>query len=179
MKRMMMLSLWFFLICPAAMAASDSEIARQHMAEHPLPLALPAPPASKANAGQEAARVKTIAGTVTLARQGRAFLVNRDEKIYQGDHLKTGADGSLGITFKDNTTLSLGPNSSVIIQEFLFAPSQGKLSIVTRLLKGTAAYLSGIIAKLSPQSVRFETPVATVGFRGTKLLVSIEEEGAK
>ena len=127
----------------------------------------------------EVARVKTFAGTATIARNEKMIPANRDEKIFIGDTRKTGADGSMGITFRDNTILSLGPNSVVVIHEFLFAPAQGKLSIVTRLIKGTAAYLSGVIAKLSPQSVRFETPVATVGFRGTKLLVRIDEGSSK
>ena len=48
------------------------------------------------------------------------------------------------------------------------------MSIITRLLKGTSAYLSGIIGKLSPESVRFETPVASIGIRGTKFAVSVE-----
>lgn len=179
MRRVIILLLWLFFMGTAAMAASDSELARQLMAEHPLPVPLPAPAASKAAAGEEVARVKTFAGTVTIARTDKVILIKKDEKIYTGDTLKTGADGSVGIMFRDNTILSLGPESAVIISEFLFAPAQGKLAIVTRLIKGTAAYLSGIIAKLSPQSVRFETPVATVGFRGTKLLVKIDEEEAK
>lgn len=168
-------------MCTAAMAASDGELARQYMAEHPLPipLPLPTPAAGKAAPDGEVARVKTFAGTATIARTDKVIPVSKDEKIYTGDTIKTGANGSVGITFRDNTLLSLGPDSAVVIQEYLFAPAQGKLSIVTRMIKGTAAYFSGIIAKLAPQSVRFETPVATVGFRGTKFLVSVEEEASK
>jgi hypothetical protein len=154
------------------------------MEEHPTPGTTPTPAQAPAPvAGKtalvpsdgEIARVKTFQGSVQIERTGKALPVNRDEKIYKGDTLKTGADGSMGITFRDNTLLSLGPDSTVIMNEFLFDPAQGKLSIVTRIIKGTAAYLSGIIAKLSPQSIRFETPVATVGFRGTRFLVKIEE----
>jgi len=63
------------------------------------------------------------------------------------------------------------------INEFQFSPAEGKLSIVTRLLKGTSAYVSGIIGKLSPKSVRFETPVANIGIRGTKFAVKIAGDG--
>jgi hypothetical protein len=175
MMRIIVLSLSLLFICTAAMAASDSELARQYMAEHPLPITLPSSVKTKAAIDGPAAKVKTFTGTATITRKEKVIPASRDEKIYIGDTLKTGAEGSIGITFRDNTILSLGPNSVVVIQEFLFAPAQGKLSIVTRLMKGTAAYLSGVIAKLSPQSVRFETPVATVGFRGTKILVKIED----
>ena len=183
MRRIIVLFLSVFFIGSVAIAASDGELARQFMAEHPLPVPAPAPApvpaANKAAADGEVARVKTAAGTVTVVRAGKVILLKKDENIYTGDTLKTGVDGSVGVTFRDNTILSLGPNSIVVIQEFLFAPAQGKLSIVTRIIKGTAAYLSGVIAKLAPQSVRFETPVATVGFRGTTVLVKIEEEEAK
>jgi hypothetical protein len=140
-------------------------------------------PVTKMTAGAapegDVARVKTFTGTASIVRANKVIAVNRNEKLYQGDTLRTGKDGSLGIIFRDNTLLSLGPDSAVIIDEFLFSPAQGKLSIVTRMLKGTASYLSGIIAKLSPKSVRFLTPVANVGFRGTKFLVKIEEEKAR
>ena len=173
-----------------AVKESDSEIARKHMAQHPLPVVekpavvapvvdRPAPIVQKpvvATPDSDVARVKTFTGTASIVRANKALPVNRDAKLYQGDTLRTGKDGSLGVIFRDDTLLSLGPNSVVIIEEFLFSPAQGKLSIVTRMLKGTAAYLSGVIAKLSPASVRFLTPVANVGFRGTKFLVRIDEE---
>lgn len=125
----------------------------------------------------EVARVKILNGTASIVRNNVVMEVQNDSKIFEKDVLKTGVGGSLGIIFKDDTILSLGPKSEMVIDEFLFVPTKGNLSIITRLLKGTAAYISGIIAKLSPQSVRFETPVATVGVRGTRFLVHIDEVG--
>jgi len=120
--------------------------------------------------------IKTTKGTASIVKQEKVILAKSGERIFEGDILRTGADGSLGVIFKDDTLLSLGPNSELAIDEFLFAPAQGKLSFVTRMLRGTAAYLSGIIAKLSPESVRFETPVGSVGIRGTKFVVKIDEK---
>jgi hypothetical protein len=137
------------LLCHAAMAASEGDIAR----------------------------INTVKGAASIERQAEAIPAKAGQRIYQGDTLKTGADGSLGVIFKDNTILSLGPESTIVIDEFLFNPAEDKLSFVTRLIRGTAACLTGVIAKLAPQAVRFETPVARVGLRGTKFLVSIEEEG--
>ena len=122
------------------------------------------------------ATIKAVNGAASVVRQEKVIAAKTNEGVLRGDMLKTGPDGSLGVMFKDNTLMSLGPNSEIIIDEFLFSPAQGKLSLVTRMLKGTAACVSGIIAKLSPQSVRFETPVATVGTRGTEFLVQIENE---
>jgi hypothetical protein len=119
--------------------------------------------------------IKTITGMVSLERQGQIITPREGEKIFQNDFLRTGPDGTVGMIFKDDTLLSLGPNTVVTIKEFLFSPAEGKLSIVTRLIKGTAAYLSGIIGKLSPKAIQFETPVGTVGIRGTKIAVKVAE----
>ncbi len=172
------LSLAFCFAAPAVVTASDTDQAKKLMAEKPLPLPLPAtlPAEAKAVEESEVAMVKTFSGKVAITRLEKVITVKKDEKIYVGDTLQTGGDGTIGITFKDNSTLSLGHNSTVIIQSFLFSPAYGKLSMVNRLVKGTAAFISGVIAKLSPQSVHFETPVATVGFRGTTILVRIEDE---
>ena len=127
--------------------------------------------ASDAPAGS----IKTTKGAASIIRQNQVIPAQIGEKVFMKDSLKTGPDGSLGMIFKDDTLLSIGPQSEITISEFLFSPAEGRLSIVTKLLKGTAAYLTGMIGKLSPESVRFETPVASVGIRGTKFAVKIED----
>lgn len=131
--------------------------------------------AASVYADNPAGVVKTIKGTASVIREEKSIPALFGQKIFKGDTLKTGADGSLGIIFEDDTLISLGPNSEIVINEYIFAPAQGNLSIVTRMIKGTATYLSGIIAKLSPQSVKFETPTATLGIRGTRFYVQVEE----
>ncbi len=121
-------------------------------------------------------RVKTVKGSASILRGQSSLPAVINERVFQGDTLRTGPDGSLGMLLKDDTSLSLGPNSVVVVDQFLFAPAEGKLSLVTRMLRGTAVYISGIIAKLSPQSVRFETPNATIGIRGTRFLVKVDED---
>jgi hypothetical protein len=121
------------------------------------------------------ANIKTLKGTVALERQGRTLVPMEGERIFKNDLLKTGSDGAVGLTFKDNTLISLGSNTKLAIKEFDFSPVEGKLSFVARLFKGTVAYLSGMIAKISPEAVRFETPVGNAGIRGTKFVVRVEE----
>jgi hypothetical protein len=121
-----------------------------------------------------AGSIKTANGTTTIIRNMAPIVAKSGTRVFRNDSLKTGPDGSMAIVFRDDTLLSIGPNSEVAINEFLFSPAEGKLSIVTRLLRGTAAYMSGIIGKLSPQSVRFETPVANIGVRGTMFAVKVE-----
>ena len=113
-------------------------------------------------------------GTAAVIRQGQSIPAQPGLKVRMNDTLRTGADGSIGVVFQDETLLSLGPESILSIDEYVFAPKQGKFSIVLKMLKGTAVYLSGLISKLAPDSARFETPSASVGIRGTKFAVKVE-----
>ena len=120
------------------------------------------------------ATVQKVSGMATVVRQGQTMSVKIGLEVYQNDTLRTGPDGSLGVVFRDDTLLSMGPESVLVIDEFVFAPKQGKFSIVIRMLKGTAAYLSGLISKLAPESAHFKTPTASIGIRGTKFVVRVE-----
>ena len=119
--------------------------------------------------------LQRVIGTAAVVRQDQILPAKAGLKIHANDTLRTGADGSIGVVFHDDTLLSLGPGSVLVIDEFVYAPRQGKLSLVFRMMKGTAVYLSGLIAKLAPDSVFFVTPSASVGVRGTKFAVKVEE----
>lgn len=121
--------------------------------------------------------IKTVQGTASIIRNRTPIDTKAGTRVFRNDSLKTGADGSLAMVFRDDTRLSIGPDSEVAIEEFLFSPAQGKLSFITRLLRGTAACMTGIIGKLSPESVRFETPVANIGIRGTAFAVKVDDPG--
>jgi hypothetical protein len=121
-----------------------------------------------------AGAIKVVTGAAFVVRQGAAIPAQVNDSVLVGDALRTGSDGSIGVLLADDTLLSLGPNAELVIDEFLFAPAQGQMGFVARLLRGAFAYVSGIIAKLSPGSVRIETPVATVGIRGTRILSSVD-----
>ena len=122
------------------------------------------------------ATVQKVKGTATVVRQGQTIPAAVGLEIWENDTLRTGPDASIGLVFNDDTLLSLGPESVFVIDEFVFAPREGKFSIVFRMLKGTAAYLSGLISKLSPDSAHFKTPTASIGIRGTRFVVKVAGE---
>ncbi|NQV99623.1 MAG: FecR domain-containing protein [Rhodospirillales bacterium] len=95
--------------------------------------------------------------------------------VFQGDEFETDSQGAVGITFIDGSTLSLGSDSYMEIDAFIFVPQDEKLGFAVHFLKGTAMYLSGRIAKLSPEDVKISTPLATIGIRGTRLLIQVAE----
>ena len=83
----------------------------------------------------------------------------------------TGADGSVGITFIDNSLLSAGPNSVLAIDRFAFDSTTHQGAFEASLKKGTLAVVSGKIAKQSPDAMKVQTPAAILGVRGTEFVV--------
>lgn len=120
--------------------------------------------------------VKTARGKASISRGKNILPARINEKIFRNDILKTGANSSLGVALRDDTQIALGPNSEVNIREFDFSPGEEKLNLFVRLIKGCALFSSGIISKLSPQSVKFSTPVGDIGIRGTQFIVSLAEK---
>jgi len=118
--------------------------------------------------------IKSVTKETTVIRDGKTHIATPGMKVLMGDLIKTGSGGSVGMIFEDDTVISIGSRSEFTIKEYLFNPVENKLSFVARLIRGTLSYLSGQIAKLSPSSVRLETPSATVGIRGTHVLVKVE-----
>ena len=84
----------------------------------------------------------------------------------------------MGIILRDDSMLSLGPGSSLFLEKFRFAPAARRFGLVSRLSRGTLEYISGLIGKLSPESVRFDTPVSSIGVRGTHIIVKAAETEA-
>jgi len=119
--------------------------------------------------------VKAVEGQAFILREGSSIPAKAGDRVFEKDTLKTAGNASLAVVLRDDALLSLGPESEVVLDEFIFAPAEGKFSMIAKMLKGTAAYLSGLIVKLSPDSARVETPMGNIGFRGTKCLIRVGE----
>jgi hypothetical protein len=123
-----------------------------------------------------AGRVKVASGAAFIVRDGRPAPAAPGYLVLQADVLRTGPDGRLGVTLNDDTRISLGPASEVRLDRFSYASADGGLQLVLKFVRGVAAYVSGRIAKLSPDAVRLETPAAIVGVRGTTLAIRVDEQ---
>ena len=128
-------------------------------------------PAAAQSSG--AGTIKVLSGSVVIVRQSGTIPAKLGQAVLETDALRTGADGKVGITLKDDTRVSLGPNSEVRLERFAYAPAEGSLALVLKFVSGAAAYVSGRIAKLAPDSIRLETPAAIVGVRGTTLALRV------
>ena len=136
-----------------------------------LALALIASPVFAQHQTAAAGRIKIASGATFIVRDGKPVPAKAGLDVMESDALRTGPDGRLGITLKDDTRVSLGPSSEIRLDRFTYAPAESQFGVVLRLVQGVAAYVSGRIAKLSPDSIRLETPAAIVGVRGTTMLL--------
>jgi hypothetical protein len=121
-----------------------------------------------------AGRIKVVSGSAFVIRQSAAIPAEPGQTLFETDGLKTGADGRIGVTLKDDTRVSLGPSSELRLQRFTYEPGRGSFGMVLQFVQGVAAYVSGRMAKLAPQSIRLETPAAIVGVRGTSLAIRVD-----
>ncbi len=119
------------------------------------------------------ALVKVLEGSAFTIQGGDKQALSVGSAIHREDIVET-ASGTVGLTFKDGSRISIGPNSRIEFKEFQFTPKENKLAFLIGIIKGTMLYVSGIIAKLTPEAVKIETPVATVVVRGTRFLATVE-----
>lgn len=120
--------------------------------------------------------VTEVKGKAYVVRDGQQHAPEVGFKLKINDKLNTGQDGVIGVIFNDETVLSLGANSEMAISEYIFNPERSRFSFIVRMFRGTAAYMSGLIAKINPDAVRFIIPSGSIGVRGTKMVIQVEED---
>jgi hypothetical protein len=117
--------------------------------------------------------VKSLKGQASVKRANDTMDASVGMEIKVGDTVRTGADGSMAMIFSDDTIITMGARTELVVDAYLFEPIEGRLGFVTSIVRGTISYLSGQIEKLSPGTVQLKTPAATIGVRGTYVLVKV------
>ena len=118
--------------------------------------------------------VRTYRPEALIIRSGVETSADAGSAVHAGDRLVTRHDGAIGIVFIDGSVLSLGPVSEYVIDGFSFHPAEKDVSFLATIKRGTATFLSGAIGRISPESVKIKTPTATLGLRGTKVLIEVK-----
>ena len=120
-------------------------------------------------------QIKVARGQVSVERAGTAVPVTVGTRLQQADTLRTGSDGSVGITMNDDSLLSAGPNSVLVLERYALDPTSSQGRLDTALNKGTLVVVSGRIAKQSPDAMTVRTPSSILGVRGTEFALSVGE----
>jgi len=151
---------------------------------------LPGPAQAQSNPAQAAVqdpigKVVTATGSITIEHvnavvvqanlPSQAGQTKVGDLVYQGDVVRTGADGRVSINFADGTSFNLSSNASMTLNEFVYDPNGKSNSTLFNLSKGTFTFIAGKIAKTG--DMKIDTPAATMGIRGTTPHVEVSADG--
>jgi hypothetical protein len=91
------------------------------------------------------------------------------DKVFMGDKIETGADGQLQILLLDQTVFTLGPLSTITVDEFVYNPANDDGKVKASMLKGIFRVVSGKVAHKKPENMSVDLPAGSIGFRGTNV----------
>ncbi|MGB0670223.1 MAG: FecR family protein, partial [Rhodospirillales bacterium] len=129
--------------------------------------------------GEAIGRIETVEGQVEVVRgDGTRVLLAQGDPVFQGDVLETGDASAVGIIFADDTKFSLGAGGQMVLDEMIYDPGAQSGAVSLSLLQGAFTFVSGQIAKTSPDGMVINTPTATIGIRGTAGGGSVDPNGA-
>ena len=117
-----------------------------------------------------------VNGVVQLLRTGVGKNVSSGEEIYLGDDISTDEKGNLQVLLLDETTFTIGPNSSIVIDKFVYDPTTDAGLVNARVVKGTFRFITGKIARKKPEDMQVALPAGTIGIRGTMVMGSVKGE---
>jgi fibronectin-binding autotransporter adhesin len=122
--------------------------------------------------GQVIGHVTKLQGSATAVRNGVSIILNNGDNVEKGDVVQSGSDSTLGITFVDGTVFGLSSNARMVLNEMVYDPNGSNNSSLMSLVAGTISFVAGQTAKHG--DMKIDTPVATMGIRGTAVLVQID-----
>jgi FecR-like protein len=120
--------------------------------------------------------VATLQGGASVTRNNATSALALSDPVYKNDVLQTKVDGTLGITFDDETTFTLKPNTRLAVDEFVYQEGGTDNAAIFNVVRGTAAFVAAEVAHTG--NMRIDTPSSTLGIRGTTGLVEVPEGGA-
>ncbi len=143
-------------------------------------------------AGSESAGQFAAAGEGSAAEaigridsvNGQAFVIHTDgtreqlgvgSRLYAGDVLETGADGAIGVLLADETSMSMGGDGRMVLDEMIYDPGTQEGSMSLSVLKGVYTVVSGMVSKTDPDAMVINTPVGSIGIRGTQVGLEIPD----
>jgi hypothetical protein len=137
---------------------------------------VPVKPICKVMFASGTATIERLNAPVVLASVEKDGPVKKGDHVYLGDIVTTGDNSQLSINFIDGASFVMSSNARMILNQYVYDPNdQKKNSMLFSLAKGAFTFLAGSIAKTGSMTV--DTPVATMGIRGTTPRVEIMDDG--
>lgn len=129
--------------------------------------------AATAQAADIVGSIERLKGPASRADASGETALAIGTQIMDGDVLKTGNGSRMIVRFDDESTLTMGENAEVLVDDLIYVPAgrepeSGSQSL--KFVQGVFRFVSGKVAKSLPQNVALNTPVATIGIRGTEVI---------
>jgi len=135
---------------------------------------------SSAFATELAGIVERMQGNAQVINSSGQKSLSVKAEVFQGDQITTSNDSEMLIRMTDGAVLALRPNTNMTVTEYHFDNKDSSHdNMFVRLLKGGFRTVTGAIGKKNPQKVKFNTPTATIGIRGTDFEVAVVEDSKK
>ena len=132
---------------------------------------------SQGSAYADIGRITTHEGSGEVIRtDGGRLVASLSLVIHSYDDVRTG-NGRIEITFDDDSTVKMSPNSKLIIDEFVFDPNPKKSKMAFKVAAGTARFATGKLGLVDKNKIKIRTPTATIGIRGTDFTTTVDEIG--
>ncbi|MET4274854.1 hypothetical protein ABIB68_003807 [Bradyrhizobium sp. F1.2.2] len=145
-----------------------------------------AKPAVVSSSSKPIGKVVAATGSVSIEHAGAVIVqanvsgepgqANTGDPVYLGDVVRTGADGRIGINFTDGTSFNLSTNARMVLDHYVYEPDGKSNATLFNLTRGTFTFVAGSVAKTGDMKV--DTPVATLGIRGTTPHIEISDDGS-
>jgi len=132
---------------------------------------------SNQDANDQVGQVATLQGIAMVSRSNAVpSALKVSDAIYKKDVLQTGANSSLGVTFDDETTLSLTANARIVVNQFVYEEGGNGNTALFNIARGTVAFVTSQVAKTG--DMKISTPTTTLGIRGTTGVVDVPDNTA-
>jgi VCBS repeat-containing protein len=158
---------------PDGARLTEDVVAALAVSDHGQRYAQATPPAQPAAIG----RVETVTGQATVIRNGTPVVLNQGDLVLKGDVVQTDRGSSLGITFIDGSTFSLGSGARMVLNDMVYQAGGTQNSALINIVQGSVTFLAGQVAKTG--EMRVGTPVATMGIRGTLVNAEINADNGQ
>ena len=128
---------------------------------------------SVAAALEQIGQIKVASGEVTIERSGQVTNAKAGDGLFEGDIIRTLANSAVGMTFTDNSRMSLGPDSVLTLELYSFGAGGQQDGFNARLRAGSLTAASGEIAKSRPLAMKVLMPTTVLGVKGTEFAVRV------
>src|SRR3984893_13100857 len=127
--------------------------------------------AGTAPAAKVVGHVVKMTGSASIVRNGVTIDLNNGDTVYQNDVVQTGSGSTLGLVLIDGTTFNMTANARLMLNDLTYDANSASNTSLFTLVQGAASFVAGQVAKTGDMKVG--TPVATMGIRGTAVILDI------